>query len=451
MTMIAMSPPDLIEGCLPFRPAFSPRACYLLRNAEEEAFFTQRGGAPKAKLIDWASRFVEPHQTFVDIGAHIGTWTQHFAQKCRHVHAFEPQRSTFARLSEGVKRAELGDAVTCHDVALGVRGEVDLHVISEDGRGTLRQRSELPPVISVERVRSQQLDDFTFDEIGLIKIDVEGYELDVLRGAIKTLAEHRPHLLLEAWTADWYDLDRAALIGYVESLGYRVQPVLDWPEVLHAEPIPPSAPVDLKAIFAEVETTLPEGGDWCSLEKALSLVTLIVGLRPSMVVELGVWMGGSAIPIAIALRHLGFGKLLAVDAWAREASVAGQENANAQWWGETIGASGHNRAFETFVGRLKKHGIRKASCMVRRQRTDEAEVPAMIDILHHDANHGPQAVADIERWAPSVRVGGVLVIDDLNWEGGHVQRARDVAIEMGFVELYKLGTGCVMQRVRLGA
>jgi hypothetical protein len=68
--------------------------------------------------------------------------------------------------------------------------------------------------------------------------------------------------------------------------------------------------------------------------------------------------------------------------------------------------------------------------------------------LHHDANHGPQVVDDIERWTPSIRVGGVLVFDDLDWAGGHVVRARDRALELGFVELYPLGTGCVMQRVR---
>ena len=52
-----------------------------------------------------------------------------------------------------------------------------------------------------------------------------------------------------------------------------------------------------------------------------------------------------------------------------------------------------------------------------------------------------------ERWT-AVRVGGILVIDDLNWPGGHVVRARDLVLEMGFIELYKIGTGCVMQRIR---
>jgi len=81
-----------------FRPAFSPGSCYLLRDAEEEAYFARHGGAPEAPLIDWATQFIALDETFVDIGAHVGTWTQHFALKCKQVHAFEPQQTTYERL-----------------------------------------------------------------------------------------------------------------------------------------------------------------------------------------------------------------------------------------------------------------------------------------------------------------------------------------------------------------
>ena len=215
--------------------------------------------------------------------------------------------------------------------------------------------------------------------------------------------------------------------------------------------IPPTLKrsVDIRALVAEFEVSMRSDQGWCSLEKATTLASIVLALRPSVVVELGVWMGGSAIPMAIALRAIGGGQLLAVDAWSATASVAGQdEPKHATWWGTTMGESGHLRAFEMFLRRLRAHGIPPERCSVRRQRTDEAEVPGTIDVLHHDANHGPQAVVDIDRWAPAVRVGGMLIIDDLDWAGGHVVRARDRAIELGFVELYLLGTGCVMQRVR---
>lgn len=195
----------------------------------------------------------------------------------------------------------------------------------------------------------------------------------------------------------------------------------------------------------EIEDAAPQGGDWCSPDKAVQLAALVLELRPQLVVELGVWMGGSAVPMALALRHLGVGQLLAIDAWSTEASVAGQEGVNAAWW-QSVGDEGHERARQMFLARLKKHQISPDRCTVQRQRSDEAVVPRVIDILHHDANHGPQVVDDVERWAPAVRVGGLLILNDLDWPGGHVRRARDRALELGFVEQYPLGAGIVLLR-----
>jgi len=214
-----------------------------------------------------------------------------------------------------------------------------------------------------------------------------------------------------------------------------------------AAPSKSSAGFVVSRILAEIEALVHEGGEWCSAEKATTLASIVIGLRPKTVVELGVWCGGSAVPMALTLQRIRAGRLVAVDAWSALSSVSGQEDKDARWWGD-MGEAGHERALETFLGRLAKHGIGQDRCWVVRERTDDAVVPEVIDLLHHDANHGPQVVEDIARWAPAIRVGGVLVIDDLDWPGGHVVRARDLAIDLGFVELYALGTGCVMQRVR---
>ena len=195
----------------------------------------------------------------------------------------------------------------------------------------------------------------------------------------------------------------------------------------------------------EIEEAAPEGGGWCSPDKAVQLAALVLELRPKLIVELGVWMGGSAIPVGIALRHLGVGQLLAVDAWSTDASVAGQDGDNEAWW-RSVGPDGHEAARKTFMARLQKHRIAAEHCTVQHQTSDQATVPSRIDILHHDGNHGPQVVADIERWASAVRAGGILILNDLDWAGGHVRRARDRALELGFVEQYPMGTGVVMRR-----
>jgi FkbM family methyltransferase len=224
------------QADLVFHPAFSPASCYLLRDQDEAAYFARHGGAPEAALIDWATQIVRSDQSFIDVGAHIGSWSQHFAQKCKRVYAFEPQRATFARLREGIRRSGLSN-ISCHEVAIGTSGDADLHVLSADGGGsTLHPREELGDTLSTQRVRGAQLDAYEFDAVGLIKIDAEGAEGDILRGAIKTLqAHHYPTLLLEAWLHDWYAEARAALIAQVEAMGYHVQPVMNCPEMLLAE------------------------------------------------------------------------------------------------------------------------------------------------------------------------------------------------------------------------
>lgn len=220
-----------------FRPAFSPASCYLLRDAEEETYFAAHGGAPEASLITWAAQFVRPGQVFVDVGAHVGSWAQHFAPLCAAVHAFEPQRSTFDRLCEGVRIAGLHNVV-CHEVALGSRGAVDLHVVSVDGGGsTLRHRRELGDVLRVERVHAAQLDDFALENVGLVKIDAEGFEIDILRGAAKLLEVQRPTLLVEAWDHGWYTRERAELTAYIRAIGYEIVPINNWPQMLLVEPI----------------------------------------------------------------------------------------------------------------------------------------------------------------------------------------------------------------------
>jgi len=204
-------------------------------------------------------------------------------------------------------------------------------------------------------------------------------------------------------------------------------------------------------LMSDVTRYLAEGGDWCDLEKAHALAAIVVGLRPRVICEIGVWMGGSLVPMAFALRlvrdteiaagRAGDHKIVAIDPWAASESCVGQDGANADWWAQVD----HEAAMQAFLGRLERHRLSHL-VDVQRSTSDAAEVPAEIDVLHVDGNHAEQARRDVARFAPSVRPGGILVLDDLSWAGDHVLRARDLAAELGFRDLYPLGTGIVMQR-----
>jgi hypothetical protein len=69
------------------------------------------------------------------------------------------------------------------------------------------------------------LDLLTFSDVKLIKIDVEGHELEVLQGGVETIkANNYPPIIFEAWAQKpWYQKKRKALFDYIEGLGYRIQ------------------------------------------------------------------------------------------------------------------------------------------------------------------------------------------------------------------------------------
>jgi hypothetical protein len=69
------------------------------------------------------------------------------------------------------------------------------------------------------------LDFLTCDNIRLIKIDVEGHELEVLQGGFETIKRNNyPPIIFEAWTwKPWYQEKRQEVFKYLTDLGYKIQ------------------------------------------------------------------------------------------------------------------------------------------------------------------------------------------------------------------------------------
>jgi predicted O-methyltransferase YrrM len=201
--------------------------------------------------------------------------------------------------------------------------------------------------------------------------------------------------------------------------------------------------MDMRDLLDEIAASAKDANDqWCSVEKAQTLASIVVGLRPRTVLEIGVWMGGSLMPMLLALKFNKRGEAIAIDPWSSEASVVGQTPENAKWWGEVD----HEAAYRAFLGRLATWGVHDI-CAVHRMRSDESPLPPAIDLLHVDGNHAEQVLRDVNRFVPFVAVGGIVIIDDVAWDGSHVMRAAQRARELGCVDLYPLDKGIVMQRV----
>jgi FkbM family methyltransferase len=115
------------------------------------------------------------------------------------VHAFEPQPTLAERVRNSAALNQL-DGISVHEVLLSDKtGEGQLFVTRQSVHASLIPRESRAHSI---RLRMVALDEFIRQEglppPSLIKIDVEGAELQVFRGARKTLATHKPVVIFEA-------------------------------------------------------------------------------------------------------------------------------------------------------------------------------------------------------------------------------------------------------------
>jgi FkbM family methyltransferase len=157
------------------------------------------------------TELLRPGMTFWDVGAHVGFFTILGARLVGdqgHVHAFEPVEENLQRLAVAVEVNGSGN-VTIHPIAVSsTRGEAVLHAHDSSAMWSLAGEGE------GQTVRTQTLDSFGLQPPDLVKIDVEGVELEVLRGGGELLSEAQPALLVEFTTEALVEEARGLLPGY---------------------------------------------------------------------------------------------------------------------------------------------------------------------------------------------------------------------------------------------
>ena len=197
-------------------------------------------GIYERQLIDWALTLMDPTKYFIDIGAHVGTWSLPFAKHCKHVHSFECTPRTYNFLCGNIALHNVDNKITTHKTAIGdINGKTNIYIRNEDGGGNSCLRTDGIPC----ETPIHTLDSFNFTNIGLIKIDVEGYEEQVFRGMTETLKQNNyPSVLFESWVNREHEgipaaQLRTSLFSYIESIGYRILPINGWNEMFIAEKV----------------------------------------------------------------------------------------------------------------------------------------------------------------------------------------------------------------------
>ena len=179
----------------------------------------------------------KPDGQVLDIGANLGTFCVPLARKIPKLkfHAFEPQRIINYQLCANVIINSLGNVYT-YELALSNK-EVDVELDMPDytketniGAFSIdtevrKNEYECATVNTTDKIQLCPLDLLVFSNVKLIKIDVEGHELEVLQGGLETIkANNYPPIIFEAWTwKPWYQEKRKALFDYLEGHGYKIE------------------------------------------------------------------------------------------------------------------------------------------------------------------------------------------------------------------------------------
>lgn len=152
----------------------------------------------------------------IDIGANVGLWSCDLVKSFRNVVAFEPVEE----FRECFKMNVIEGNYSLYPMALGnTESFIDMNIVE----GNTGHSHVDPTSVGRGRIPLKTLDSFNFTEVDMIKIDVEGYERDILLGAEKTIKTNRPVMAIEQQTHEYQDDQQDfPCVRLLESWGYTV-------------------------------------------------------------------------------------------------------------------------------------------------------------------------------------------------------------------------------------
>lgn len=193
----------------------------------------KNGNEYQKRQRDYALSHVKQHRTAVDVGGNIGTWARDFAEVFDRVHAFEPQADCRQCFEQNLPQ-ELYSNVRLHPQALSPHSgtqEFYTDKISCGNAGLNKQGVLDGPTkdkpnaerLAVRTVETLALDSLELQDVDFIKIDTQGYELEVLKSAERTLEQCKPVLCLElADRTPQEHTEKMRVLAWLTERGYQL-------------------------------------------------------------------------------------------------------------------------------------------------------------------------------------------------------------------------------------
>ena len=174
------------------------------------------------KFLDYCNSQHKKFRTVLDIGAWCGTWAKAMEPYAKRIVAFEPDTTHFECLQRNC-------TINCDPRKEAVGAEIKGISLTEDDFTQAKRIDKDGPI------RMTTLDSLDYKDVDLIKIDVEGYEMQVLKGAEKTLGGVQ-YLMIELNNATKkYGSSNIEIEKHLSSLGYKVL-IEHWPDKVFFRP-----------------------------------------------------------------------------------------------------------------------------------------------------------------------------------------------------------------------
>lgn len=208
------------NGTYKFRVLSGPNGGASFSTREPEQGFAL--GKYEKEVSEAIDKILRPGDVFFDVGANVGWDTLIASKKVGQsgiVISFEPGESNLQLLRKNIANNKRRNV---HIQPKGVGANTSQLLFAEYGYGLVNHvitpNTPAQPDAKITAIDIVSIDDFVAGEgivPNLIKIDIEGHELDALKGAAHTLAEHRPIIICEVRNTNWGEIhDLVSGTGY---------------------------------------------------------------------------------------------------------------------------------------------------------------------------------------------------------------------------------------------
>ena len=184
-------------------------------------------------ILDIIKENLQVGSTFIDVGANIGQHSMFAASlvgKSGHVFTFEPIPSLYNQIKDSVKKNKYEGIIHLNKIALGNKNSSELLYVSKNAGGSsIVNEDDTRETIEINVSQGDAVLRKLKSPI-LIKIDVEGYEYEVLSGLTQTLKKYKPTIILE-YSGKFYKTKGTnhgiKILQLLREFGYRIFDIED--------------------------------------------------------------------------------------------------------------------------------------------------------------------------------------------------------------------------------